>query len=111
MDFDVLSLLYRVFEAYLVELVDATMSLTSFQYFLHILPVTVHINDGQPRIHANHKNLHFLPNLNSTLLASLQMFQLKHCSLSPFHAGHQSLDLQVFLAQIILHLFRVHQVE
>ena len=87
------------------------MSFSPSEHFLHVFSIAVHIDNCQPCLDSNNEDFHFFSQFYTAFLAGLEIFQLEDCHFTAFHAGDQSLDLQVLLAQVILRLFCVREVE
>lgn len=108
---DPTSLFKGKFEGDLVVLGNSTVSLSLPEHLLHIFPIAVNIYDGGPILYPNNKHFHLYSSLNIRLFAHLQMLKFKHSCFTSFHAGDQSLDVEVLPTEVILQELAIHQEE
>lgn len=87
------------------------MAFASPQDFLHVLAIAVHVDDGGPVFDCYDEYVHFGSDFNVTLLADLKILELEYCSFLSFHTGDQSFDFEVVLADVVLDLRLIHQIE
>lgn len=60
MSFDRIPALDGILKADLIVLIDSAMALSSFDYFFHVFAIAVHIDNCEPCVDSNHKDIYFL---------------------------------------------------
>lgn len=95
----------------LIVFADSAVSLALHVYLLQKLAIAVHVDHRGPILSRNHEDLHAPPDLDAALLAGLEVLQFENCSLLFLHAGDQSLNIEVLLAEVVLDSVGIHEVE
>jgi len=89
----------------------SVMAFASAQDFLHVLAIAVHVDDGGPVLDCYDEDIHFGSDFDVALLADLKVLELEYCSFLSFHTGDESFNFEVSLADVVLDLRLIHQIE